>query len=161
MLLQSVLDVEKQISQSVTFMRTLSVCKNNSTKAFTKSSYTVVDNITVCALLTQYQYFYFHFYSQHVFIMIDITYHVACVHCVWLKKKRNWHNQPTESFWYESVGGWFGVWSHAPHVAFIRKIRGYASSTCPDKYDYIHTAPHPQAQTLYLGQGVMIMIQWS
>lgn len=48
MLLQSVLNVEKQISQSVTFMRTLSVCKNNSTKAFTKSSYTVVDNITVC-----------------------------------------------------------------------------------------------------------------
>lgn len=47
MLVQSVLNVEKQISQSVTFMRTLSVCKNNSTKAFTKSSYTVVDNITV------------------------------------------------------------------------------------------------------------------
>lgn len=57
MLLQSVLNVEEQISQSVTFMRTLSVCKT--TKAFTKSSYTVVDNITVCALLTQYQYFYF------------------------------------------------------------------------------------------------------
>lgn len=59
MLLQSVLNVEKQISQSVTFMRASSVCKNNSTKASSKSSYTVVDNITVCALLTQYQYFYF------------------------------------------------------------------------------------------------------
>lgn len=159
MLLQSVLNVEKQISQSVTFMRTLSVCKNNSTKAFTKSSYTVVDNITVCALLTQYQYFYFSLLFSTCFY--HDRYYISCCLCTLrMTSKRNWHNQPTESFWYESVGGWFGVWSHAPHVAFIRKIRGYASSTCPDKYDYIHTAPHPQAQTLYLGQGVMIMIQW-
>lgn len=50
MLLQSVLNVEKQISQSVTFIHALSVCKNNSTKASTKNSYTVV---------AQYQFFTF------------------------------------------------------------------------------------------------------
>lgn len=78
MLLQSVLNVEKQISQSVTFIHALSVCKNNSTKASTKNSYTVV---------AQYQFFTFHCNPQHVVIMIDITYQVAYVHCVWLKKE--------------------------------------------------------------------------